>query len=494
MTNHQKFYQIVKATNSNKIVSSRCNERYFTRIGQKHLWEMMLEYSVVAADDLALSDRIWYFATGTPLQLCKTCNQKYTVVSRDSKELKPRIYCSSACQYNDPDLKDIIRERKKKVNQKQAQERRAATMVKKYGYTTNSQRPEIRENIGIKNSERQLSEEVLNLINDEDWIREQYVTQNKTALAIGRELGIDYSTILTRLDRFGIEIRPNGGDSYEERTLVEFIDSLGVEYVRNKRNIIGKEIDIFIPSLNLGIEYNGLFWHSEGNIDRGASPSCHQNKTNLCEENGISLLTINGDWWLNKPDIVKGMIRSKLGLNRKLYARNCKVKRITNKEANIFHNQNHIQGKAAHKISYAITHGDEIVQVASFGKPRFDKLHDWELIRLSTSIGITVVGGAGKLLKAFMSENEGSIVSYCDRQYSQGNVYSKLGFKEIRRTKPGYYWTDCTRLFHRSKFMKHNLRNILKNFDPNLSENQNMLNNRYRKYYDCGQIVFSRQK
>lgn len=489
---HQEFADIIISEKKGKVISSRCNMLYFTRIGRIDLWEEMLSYSDIASDDLELSDRIWYYYTNTKLNLCKTCKVKYTRISRDNKEIVPRIYCSKECQHTDPELSEMMKERKAKTDQKVAQKKRAATMLKRFGYTTNSQRPEIKKRIGKLHSTRQLPKEVLDLINDRDWIHDQYITKRKTASVIASELGIDYSTIIVRLNRFGIDVRPSGGESYEERTLVDFIDTLGIPYERNIRKIIGKELDVYIPSKSLAIEYNGLFWHSIGLVNSEWSPhyKSHQLKTDLCEENGIDLISINSDWWLNSPNIVKGMIKSRLGLNERFFARKCEVIAIDNKIANQFHDDNHIQGSTRHRISLAIIKDNQILQVASFGKPRFNREYEWELIRLSSLIGTTVVGGTSRLIKAFRRDNPGSIISYCDRQYSSGNVYKQLGFKESHRTNPGYYWTDTMKLFHRTKFMKHKLSKLLDNYDENLSESQNMMNNRYRKYYDCGQIVY----
>ena len=44
-----------------------------------------------------------------------------------------------------------------------------------------------------------------------------------------------------------------------------------------------KEIDLLIPSIKLGIEYNGLFWHSE---QQGKGNNYHLDKTNKCEKQG----------------------------------------------------------------------------------------------------------------------------------------------------------------------------------------------------------------
>ena len=52
------------------------------------------------------------------------------------------------------------------------------------------------------------------------------------------------------------------------------------------RNVIDNyEIDIYVPSKQIGIEYNGLYWHSEGN---GKDKWYHLNKLLACNQKGIN--------------------------------------------------------------------------------------------------------------------------------------------------------------------------------------------------------------
>ncbi|MCD8208271.1 MAG: hypothetical protein LUD72_10075 [Bacteroidales bacterium] len=73
--------------------------------------------------------------------------------------------------------------------------------------------------------------------------------------------------------------------SYAEDELYAFIKNLCPDAIRNDRAILdGQEIDILVPSLNIGIEYNGLIWHSEA---FGKGREYHLNKTALCEQKGV---------------------------------------------------------------------------------------------------------------------------------------------------------------------------------------------------------------
>jgi hypothetical protein len=95
-----------------------------------------------------------------------------------------------------------------------------------------------------------------------------------------------------------------------EKELLEYIKSLlpWVEVVENDRTIIPpKEIDVYIPSLKIGFEMNGLIWHSEKfNEER----DYHKNKTDSCENLGVKLIQIFDDEWILKNDICKSRIKN----------------------------------------------------------------------------------------------------------------------------------------------------------------------------------------
>ena len=126
----------------------------------------------------------------------------------------------------------------------------------------------------------------------------------------------------------------------------------------------------------------------------------------------------------------------------------------------------------------------------TFSKPRFNKNYDWELVRYCTIGDWSVIGGAGKLLKFFRDNYEGSIISYADRRWSDGNLYKGLGFTELENTKPAYFYTKDGIRYSRVMFQKHKLHKILDKFDESLSENDNMIMNGYSKVFDCGNKVF----
>jgi hypothetical protein len=184
------------------------------------------------------------------------------------------------------------------------------------------------------------------------------------------------------------------------------------------------------------------------------------------------------------------MILNSLGKSTKIYARNCEIRQVSSKEASSFLDENHIQGKCGSNIRLGLFYNDNLVQIMTFGKPRFNKKYDFELLRLCSLRGYCVVGGASKLFKFFRENFKGSVITYCNLRYSYGNIYKNLGFAQLSINEPSYFYCKNFEVLSRYQCQKHKLKNFLENFDENLTESENMINNGYLKVFDSGSITF----
>lgn len=275
--------------------------------------------------------------------------------------------------------------------------------------------------------------------------------------------------------------------SFAEKEIVKYIKSLlpNTEISENVRVLDNKEIDIYLPSLNLGIEYNGVYWHSELYKNK----NYHLDKTKIANEKGIRLIHIFSDEWEFKKDIVKSRIKNILGLNnKKIYARKCLIKEIKPKDSKLFLNNNHLQGNVNSSIKLGLYYGEELVSVMTFNKGRVimgGKKDEYELIRFANKIGYSVVGGASKLLKYFIKTYKPSkLISYADLRWSNGDLYEKLGFNFIHDSKPNYHYIKEGLRYHRFNFRKGVLVN--EGFDKDKSEHEIMLERGIYRIYDCG--------
>lgn len=286
-------------------------------------------------------------------------------------------------------------------------------------------------------------------------------------------------------------------DSKIETTINDFLEELNVTYLRRDRKILnGKELDFYIPSKNLAIEVNGLYWHSEL---AGKCRNYHLNKTELTKSNGVFLIHLFEDEIYNKLDIIKSIIKSKLNVDTKsIGARKCKISEVSVKEKSEFLNKNHVQGNDRSTFRYGLYYDEELVSVMTFSHLRIcnSSSHQegiWELSRFANKLDHRIMGGFSKLMHKFIKENSPTkIISYADKRISTGDVYIKNGFKLDWETKPSYfYFNSHIKRHHRFNFRKSVLKNKLEIFDPNLSEWDNMKLNNWNRIFDCGSYRFS---
>ena len=283
------------------------------------------------------------------------------------------------------------------------------------------------------------------------------------------------------------------GTSDEENELFEYIHSItNNKLLRHERNIINPlELDIVDNSRNICFEFDGLYWHCD---DVNHNKRYHLLKTENCEKLGYQLIHIFENEWIYKKEIVKSRISNLYGKYDFIrYARQCDIREVDFKTCHDFLEYNHLQGWCSSSINLGLFYKNELVSVMTFGKPRFNKKYEWELLRFCNKLNYHVIGGAGKLLKYFeRNYHPKSLISYADRRWSVGNLYLKLGFEHILNTIPNYWYIDFhnLKLFSRVKFQKHKLHNILENYNENISESENMKNNGYGRIYDCGNMVF----
>ena len=289
---------------------------------------------------------------------------------------------------------------------------------------------------------------------------------------------ISYSHLVSCINKLSLNEKISYSYEKLENDIKNFI------FFHKKENIIQnywfkniqKEIDIFISDLKLGFEFNGNYWHSE----LYKSQFYHQEKSLLCKKENIQLIHIFEYEWENKNNIIQSLIKSKLGIFiKKIYARKCIIKELDYKEYAKFCNENHLQGECGAKVKLGLFYQNELVQIISFGVPRFTDKYEWEIIRECSKLGYYILGGKEKLWKYFLKKyNPNSIISYCDFSKFNGDSYLRLGFKLKQLNKPGFVWWDSkTKQVYQRSPWKHQ-----------------EMKEKYIKIYDCGQLVFIYKK
>lgn len=279
------------------------------------------------------------------------------------------------------------------------------------------------------------------------------------------------------------EVRPNdfqqgyqcplcsnqNGSSKEEDKLYDFISSHYSEnIIRNYRDG-NKELDFYFPELNIGIEYNGYYWHS----DRHKSKNSHLEKLEYYAERGIDVYFIDSIDIIAKPEILLSKILHILKCNQnkeKIYARKCKlVYNIPFKEKKEFLMRNHLQGNSIDKFNLGLYYENSLVSIMTFSFSRNNvnnKLQRMELVRFASDIEYVIVGGFSKLLShsiKYINEvypEYSTIYSYADRGLSKGNVYYVNGFTLDHICKPSYYYVKDEKKINRFTMRKSELKRL----------------------------------
>jgi hypothetical protein len=347
------------------------------------------------------------------------------------------------------------------------------------------------EKYGVSNpAQKNYSPEAIAFLSNDEYFKTE--CNSETVRNLAKKYNISVKPIYDKINLLDIEI-PHRVTSSFEVEVIEFIQSLYKdEILINDWTILkDKQLDLVLPKLNLAVECNGTYWHTELH---GRDKKYHLTKTTRCKEHNITLIHIWEHDWYQKNDIIKSMIASRINHTvSKIPAKKTEIKVINQAGAALFFSNNHLQGRTYHSaVNLGLYFDKELVSVMSFGSTRFTVKYQWELLRFANKINCTVVGGASKLFKYFIKHyTPDSIVSFSDKMHSTGKVYNVLGFVHVGTSQPSYKYTkNYVDVFNRQKFQKHKLKKLLPIFDSTLSESNNMVNNGYQKLWDCGNDIF----
>lgn len=278
-----------------------------------------------------------------------------------------------------------------------------------------------------------------------------------------------------------------------EDEIFSFLEGLSVKCEKRNRTILNrKEIDIYIPDYKIGIEFDGIRWHSE---EFGKGKEYHLNKTEECKKQGIRLIHIFEDEWLYKQEIIKHKILHILHKDThcmKIGARKCSVREITYKESNLFLEQYHLQGSVRGSVYLGSFYKDILVGAMIFKKEDKNK-KEWELSRFATNWDYSLPGIASKMFNFFIKKYTPSKVkSFLDRCWnneSSINVYDKLGFHVESVLPPDYKYVKGMERIHKFNCRKKILAKKY-NFPLSMTEKEMTLALKMYRIWDCGLVKY----
>lgn len=303
----------------------------------------------------------------------------------------------------------------------------------------------------------------------------------------------NYLQTLTAQTLSNMCVSKNRFISTYEKEIQDFLTKHKVNFEANRQILIGREIDILVNDKKIGIEFDGLKWHTEWFGKK--SHRYHLEKTELCNEKGYGLIHIFEDEYVNRKEIVLNKISHILGIDEnlpKIPGRKCVIREIYKNDAQKFLEKNHIQGYYKSSVYLGAFYNDELIAVMAFKNGNI-KNTSWELTRFASDQKYILQGVGGKMFKHFVNEYKPrQIVSFADRRWTinpDNNLYTKLGFVLERKCPPDYrYYNERVaryKRFHKMAFSKTSLHKKY-GFPMTMTETEMVKELGYDRIWDCG--------
>lgn len=358
---------------------------------------------------------------------------------------------------------------------KELQAKQRHTMIDKYGVTNPMYVPEVIDNLRKRNLARRGYE----------WPSQDPQVKEKMKQTNEARFNVPWACMRE-------EARKRSAISGVNKQFAALLEERNIEY-EFEHHIEDKSYDIFVQPNEL-IEINPTITHnSYMSVYKGVSPMdmyYHKTKTELARRNGYNCINVF-DWdnWNKIIDLITP--------KQRIYARKCSIIKVNQSTANQFTALNHLQGSCNGQVeNYALYRDDQLVQIMTFGQPRYNKKYKWELLRLCSRSDLKIVGGASKLFAAFIREHTSeSVISYCDLSKFSGDVYIELGMELDHISQPAKIWSKD------NKYITDNLlrqRGYDQLFDTDYGKGTSnedlMIENKWLPVYDCGQAVYTYNK
>jgi len=212
-----------------------------------------------------------------------------------------------------------------------------------------------------------------------------------------------------------------------EKNVVQLLESHGIDFEFNA-------VDHYLKSALLNIDF------MPGGVVKAFS-----NENSTAE---IKPLTIRlwEDLYINHPVVINSRILSLLGISSRIYARKTTVSSISQEVLDVFVAENHLNIPLRAKYRYGLYHLQKLVAIMAFGRScpiqvSGTTYKSYELLRYCSMVNCTVVGGLSKLIHHFEEKiNPEHIMTYVDREWSEGKSYINLGFTIDTFTSPYGFW------------------------------------------------------
>lgn len=258
---------------------------------------------------------------------------------------------------------------------------------------------------------------------------------SRTPESIYKSNSINFNGVRVKAKKSVIEQASIEAHREIEKCLIES----GVEYIKDYE-FNGYTISFYIPSRSYGVNFNST--------TKGLDRNYNYNLWKEFNDANITVFNMYDFYWVlpEKKPIILSKIKHGLGLDRKIYARKCRVgvDEVSLAQCKQLLNRWHIEGAGFfYKNSkvFSLHLEDEIVMIAVVGQ-YYEQGSNGKFVnklsRIATKLGVTVVGGISKLTKE-IAKGYGDF-NYLITLSSGGRSLSSS--KEYRLISPRYFWVD----------------------------------------------------
>ena len=425
---------------------------------------------------------------------CPVCGKPYLVKSRPDA-LKPAVTCSYECRVKKTQATSMLKYGcKAPGNNPAAREKAKATCLANNGVEYAMQSPEIREKgkatllatLGVDNAGK--SPEVIakrKKTNFEKYgpvmpfnRKECYDKQHKTMM---ERHGVPFGCMTdncvaaqnSSISKFNLEFQSK-------------LTELGIVSQLEMRTG-SRRFDIAIPDAKIAIEINPTWTHNILTGPRGDTVDItyHLMKTDLANSIGYRCIHV-WDWDDTQKVVYECMPRIAVPVDQ------FTVYKLTASAANEFLDKYDFQGSCRGQLlCIGLVKDNDIYQVMTFGKAKYDKDHHVQLMRMCTRPGYEIIGGYDKLSSEATDFGLYDIIAYSDISKGYNKDLEKLGMKRIRVTPPREVWSKGTQYITDSLLQSQGAHRLLQIPKDDRCNDQVLIEDGWLPIMDCGREVFS---
>lgn len=417
-----------------------------------------------------------------------TCLEKYGVEHHNQREEVKR-------KINESTIKS--QGAKRYLQTEVGQQKYKGTCLEKYGVENTFQSEEKKDKIKATNLERYGYESAIKNPIVQEKLKQRIQTKYGVDNVL-QSLEIQEKVKNTNLERYGVpwycmteecQMAQGGGSNVNNR----FAELLAKYDITFKREF---SLDYVVYDFKIGntlIEIDPTYTHNSTigpyfnkHYTKPKDKNYHLNKSIIAQNCGFRCIHIFD--WDNIDKIINLLLPKE-----KIYARDCKIKEVSKRDTDNFLNLYHLQDTCkGQNYRYGLYYNDKLIELMTFGKPRYNKNYEYELLRLCSHKDYKVVGGSKRLFKQFLrQQNPTNIISYCDNSKFSGEVYGALGMTLINQTKPNCIWSKGSTKITDNLLRQRGFDQLFgTNYGKGTSNRELILNEDFVEVYDCGQKVF----